>query len=335
MRVRACQILSILGLALLLLAATEAIQAAISLEGGLISECGPEAQSVYVQYNAIMLQISVAAILGSIMNYQSKYVKKIAAKFNSGDLKRLFLGMVVAGGSVYNRGGKYCIRFYGKDYTMHQVFNGLSYELYRSSPSTIQITGRGSYITQLYCKEAVMDINELSPETNARKGGIPTIEYILEGNRSIRQESMRVIMSVAGWVGPSLKRTAYGYSVATRIGLGSSNPLPLNEEYKTLAESLMLKLNSYSDSRYPDTGYLMSYDSNTCSTFLRMGGFVEGSLVKKGRYAGREKNSVLKASLVIEGSYFDTPASAERVMEDAVCNNNFELSALLGRIMLG
>lgn len=318
-----------------MLAAMEAIQAALSLEGGLISECGSEVQSGYVQYNAIMLQMSGAAILGSLMNYKSEYVKKVAAKFNSGDLKRLFLGMVVAGGSVYNRGGKYCIRFYGKDYTMHQVFTGLSYELYHSFPSTIQITGRGSYMTQLYCKEAVMDINELSPEMNARKGETPTIEYILEGDRSIRQESMRVIMSVAGWVGPSLKKTAYGYSVVTRIGLGSSNPLPLNEEYKTLAESLLFKFNSYSDSRYPDTGYLMSYDSDTCSAFLKMGGFVEGSLVKKGRYAGREKNSVLKASLIIEGSYFETPASAERVMEAAVCNNNFELSALLGRIMLG
>lgn len=335
MRASAGQILSILGLALLLLAANEAIQAALSLEGALISECGPEVQTGHVQYNAIMLQVSGAAVLGLLMNYQSEYVRKVAAKFNSGDLKRLFLGMVITGGSVYNRGGKYCIRFYGKDYTMHQVFTGLSYELYRSSPSTIQIIGRGSYITQLYCKEAVMDINELSPETNARKGGIPTIEYILEGNRSVRQESMRVIMSVAGWVGPSLKRTAYGYSVATRIGLGSSNPLPLNEEYKILAESLSLKFNSYSDSRYPDTGYLMSYDLDTCTAFLRLGGFVEGSLVKKGKFSGREKNSVLKASLVIAGTYFETPASVEKVMEAAVCNSNFELSALLGRIMLG
>jgi hypothetical protein len=335
LRASAGQILSLLGLALLLLAANEAIHAALSLEGALISECGPEVQMAHVQYNAIMLQVSGAAVLGILMNYQSDYVKKVAAKFNSGDLKRLFLGMVVAGGSVYNRCGKYCIRFYGKDYTMHQVFAGLSYELYRSSPSTIQITGRGSYMTQLYCKDAVIDIKELSPDTNARKGGTPTIEYILEGNRSIRQESMRVIMSVAGWVAPSLKRTAYGYSVSTRIGLGSSSPLPLNEEYKILAESLLLKFNSYSDSRYPETGYLMSYDPDTCSGFLSMGGFVDGSLVKKGRYAGMEKNSVLRASLAIGGKHFETPASAEKVMEAAVCNSNFDLSALLGRIMLG
>lgn len=335
MRASAGRIPSLLGLALLLLAANEAIQAALSLEGALISECGPEVQTVHVQYNVIMLQVSGAAVLGLLMNYQSDYVKKVAAKFNSGDLKRLFLGMVVTGGSVYNRAGKYCIRFYGKDYAMHQAFAGLSYELYRSSPSTIQIAGRGSYMTQLYCKDAVMDINELSPETNARKGGVPTIEYILEGNRSIRQESMRVIMSVTGWVAPSLKRTAFGYSVSTRIGLGSSNPLSLNEEYKILAESLLLKFNSYSDSRYPETGYLMSYDPDTCSAFLSMGGFVEGSLVKKGRHAGLEKNSVLKASLAIGGKYFDTPASAEKVLETALCNSNFELSALLWRIMLG
>ncbi|MEN3035539.1 MAG: hypothetical protein ABC537_04475 [Candidatus Methanosuratincola sp.] len=335
MRASAGQILSLLGLALLLLAASEAIQVALSLEGALISECGPEVQTAYVQYNAIMLQVSGAAVLGILMSYESKYVKKVAAKFNSGDLKRLFLGMVVTGGSVYNRGGKYCIRFYGKDYTMHQVFAGLSYELYRSSPSTIQIAGRGSYMTQLYCKDAVMDMKELSPETNVRKGGTPTIEYILEGDRSIRQESMRVIMSVAGWVAPSFKRTAYGYSVSTRIGLGSSNPLPLNEEYEILAESLLLKFKSYSDSRYPETGYLMSYDPNTCMAFLSMGGFIEGNLVKKGRYAGMEKNSVLRASLVIGGKCFETPGFAEKFMEAAARNSNSDLSALLGRIMLG
>ncbi len=335
MRFGAGQIVSLLGLAFLLIAAAEAVHAALSLEGELISECGAEMQSSYVQYNAIILQVSGAAALGFLMNYQSDYVKKVAAKFNSGDLKRLFLGMVVSGGSVYSRGGKHCIRFYGKDYVMHQVFNGLAYELYRSSPSTIWITSRGSYMTQLYCKDAVLDINELSPEMNARKGGIPTIEYILEGNRSIRQESLRVIMSVAGWVTPSLKRTAYGYSIVTRIGLGSSNPYPLNEEYKILTESLSLKFNSYSDSRYPDTGYLMSYDADTCSAFLMIGGFVEGSQVKKGRHAGREKNAILKASLIMGRYRFETPGFAEDALKTAVCNSNFELSAILGRIMLG
>ncbi|MEJ5293242.1 MAG: hypothetical protein WHS82_06565 [Candidatus Methanosuratincola sp.] len=335
MRASTGQILSLFGLALLIFAAFEAIQSTMSLEGALISECGQEAPTVPVQYNAIMLQTSGAAALGLLMYYQSGYVKKVANRFNSGDLKRLFLGMVVAGGSVYSRGGKYCIRFYGKDYTMHQVFSGLSYELYRASPSTIQIPTRGSYMTQLYCKDAVVEINELSPEMNARKGGIPTIGYILEGNRSIRQESFRVIMSVSGWVNPLIKRTAYGYSVVARIGLGSSNPLQLNEEYKILTESLSMKFNTYSDSRYPDTGYLISYDADTCSAFLEMGGFVEGSIVKKGRHAGSEKNSVLKASLVASRVYFETPQSAERFVETAVCNSNFELSALLGRIMLG
>ncbi len=335
MRVNAAHIPRLFGLALLLFAAVEAVQMTFSIEGELISECGPGAQIHQVPYGAIMLQISGAVVLGSLMSYESSYVKNVARRFNACDLKRLFLGMVVTGGSVYNSGGKYCIRFYGKDHALHQVFSALSYELYRILPSILYIPERGSYMCQLYCKDAVLDIKELSPGTNARKGEVPTIEYILEGDWSIRNESMRVIMSVSGWVNPSLKRTGSGYSVTTKIGLGSSTPVQLNEEYQILAESLSLKLRSYSDSRYPDTAYLMTYDRDSCRTFLEMGGFVEDCTVKKGRYAGKEKNAVLKASLAIGGICFETPSSADNAVETGIRNSNFELTALLGRIMLG
>lgn len=335
MRISLVQILSLLGAAMLLLAAAETVQTALTLEGAVVAECAPEIHAQAYPYHLTILQVSGALLLGILLNYESSYVKGVAGRFSIRDLKRLFLGMVVAGGSVYNKEGKYCIRFYGKDLTLHHVFKDLAYEIYRSSPGTAYIPARGSYVTQLYCKDAVTEIKELSPELNRRKGGAPTISYVLEGDRSIRQEAFRVIMSVSGWISPSIRRCYLGYKVSPRLGLGSSYPIQLNEELKTLSESVSVSFNCYADSRYPETGYLMTYDAESSSRFLKMGGFIEGCAIKKGRYEGKEKNAVLMGSLALSGNAFESPELLEKALETAISNSNFELSAMLGRIMLG
>ncbi|MDI9644046.1 MAG: hypothetical protein QFX35_02365 [Candidatus Verstraetearchaeota archaeon] len=327
--------LRLIGIVLLIFACLETIAMTISVEGAVVVECGRETAMPPTPYMEMLGQILGASASGILLNYDNDYVRRVSRKFTRADLKRLFLGMVVSGGSVYDRGGKYCIRFYGKDYTLHKVFSGLAYELYQASPSTLHISDRNTYVTQLYCKDAVVEIKELSPETNQRKGGAPTIAYITEGDRSVREESIRVIMSVSGWINLSFRHGPHGFVVYPKLGLGASIPARLCEEYQILTESLSLNFKSYADKRYKGTSYLMTCSNEVCRRFLELGGFLDGNTIKKGRFAGKEKNTLLRSVLTLGGKTFRSIEDAGKAVETAFCNSNFELSALLGRLILG
>lgn len=335
MRISLRRIIYLLGAAMLIFAAMETVEVAITLDRTLFAECAPKIHMQNYPYHPTIVQISSALVLGMFLYFERSYVKSVTSRFSMRDLKRLFLGMVVTGGSIYHKKGKYCIRFYGKDLVLHNILKDLAYEIYNLSPRTVYYPTRGSYVTQLYCKEAVMDIEELSPEINMRKNGVPTISYILDGDRSIRQEALRLMMSVSGWIYPLVKRCNLGYKVTPKLGLGSSYPKKLIMELMTLSEAFSINFQYYSDSRYPGKGYLMTYETDSIWRFFKIGGFIEGCKIKKGRYEGKDKSAVLVGSLLLSRKILNSPKSVEKELEDAIKWSNFELSALLNRIMLG
>lgn len=296
--------------------------------------CGVEDASVT---NALDLMPAyfIMMIIG-IGNNAKPYVRLLLKKgFNQQDLKRLFLALVVSGGSIYRRDGKYCLRYYGKDICMHGVFGDLAYQIYSVKPQTVRIESRGTYMSQLYSKFVVLELGEFSPELASRKGEVPTISYILEGDRRVRIEAARVVMSTSGWITctfcvPNGLTRAY-----PRLGLGSVLGNNLVEEYSNLMETIPLRMSRYDNIKYRQTGYLATTDQEEMESFLQVGGFLDGSTVKKGAFSGLEKSRLLQAMVRTRGTEFDSKQSAIKLFTRGCDEATIELSLYLERLKLG
>jgi len=282
------------------------------------------------------MPINYLLLATGLANYSRDYIGKLVQKgLKINDFKRLLLGAVIAGGSVYSKDSKYCIRFYGKDAVMHHIFAELTYAAYKLRPQIVRIESRGTYMTQFYNKSAVKELREYSPEFGARNGGVPTITYILEGNGQTKIEAARLLMSTSGWMTCSFSRSSGGAKVYPRLGLGSVTPETLNSEYMELMSSISLDFEEYTDKRYPNSSYLATYDTKVMLNFRKIGGFIQGITIKKGMFEGLEKNKLLSASCCASGKAFQSKDAACEAIMNSADGTSFEAKIYMDRIMLG
>lgn len=288
-------------------------------------------------FNGIaLLPAYLTMLLIGAGNGARTYVRQLLREgFQQQDLKRLFLGLVVAGGSVYRRDGKYCIRLYAKDRAIHGLFRDLAYEIYHSDPQTLRIESRSTYMSQLYSKAAVLEVSEFSPELASRRGETPTISYILEGERRVRVEAARVVMSASGWLTCTFSVTEGGTRAYPRLGLGGVLRRELASEYSDLMGSIPLKMRFYEHSRYRDSGYLATTDRTEMGRFLQAGGFLRESTVKKGVFAGMEKNRLLQFFVENQGREFNGREAAVDIVTKGLDESALELDLYLERLKLG
>ncbi len=295
--------------------------------------CGEECARGTIALSLMPAYFAMMVI--GIGNSATPYIKYLVKReFNRRDLKRLFLGLVISGGSVLRREGKYCIRYYGKDGGMHSVFRDLAHQIYGTEPQTVKVNGRGTWMSQFYSKHAVLEMAELSPGLASRKGETPTISYILDGGKSIRIEAVRVMMSTAGWINCTFSYTSGSTKAYPRLGFGSVLSDSLAGECSCLMMAIPLRMESYSNSKYPSKGYLATSDVEEMQNFLKAGGFLRGSRVKKGTFGGMEKNILLQALLGVHGTEFRSREAAIDLLtsrDDA----SLELSIYLDRLRLG
>ncbi|MBC7113474.1 MAG: hypothetical protein H5T34_05610 [Candidatus Methanomethyliales bacterium] len=294
--------------------------------------CGPEGMLIVQSPLLALVPLNYIFIMAGMAGLVSPYVKDLIKRgFSRVDLKRLFMGMVVSGGSVYYGGNKYCIRFYGKDLLLHTIFADLAYVLYDKRPGTTDV--RGSYVTQLYSKEAVRELREASPEFETRRGGAPSLSFILEGGRDVKVEASRVLMSTSGWISCSFVNTTCGVRAYPKLGIGSVLPGSMLLDYSKLMAEVGLRFSVYQDKRYDGRGYLATSDLMMMKRFRNQGGFIEGTVVKRGEFAGMEKNSLLAATMRVASlKFFSREEAIEKIRE---FGTNDELKVYLNRLMLG
>lgn len=275
-------------------------------------------------------------LMAGIGNSARPYVRALLARdFSRQDLKRVFLGLVISGGSVYRQGGKYCLRYYGKDAGMHDVFRDLSSEIYSTTPKTLRIESRGTYMTQLYSKVAVLEMSEFSPEMASRKGGAPTISYILEGDARVKIEAARVVMSNSGWLTCSFYVHDGMVKAYPRLGFGSVLEHNLAGEYVQLFNELNMHMGVYENAKYPQTSYLATTNFLEMQNFLHEGGFLGESTVKKGTFSGMGKNRLLKAMVDARDEEYQTKDIAIGRFRGSSEEESLELRMYLDRLKLG
>ena len=294
--------------------------------------CGPEGVLFFQSPLIALMPLNYLIMLTGITGIVSPYVKGLIKRgFSTVDLKRIFLGMVASGGSVYSESNKYCIRFYSKHLVLHTIFADLAYLIYNNKSRTT--VTRGSYVTQLYSKEAVRELKELSPEFKTRCGGGPSLSFVLEGRPEVKIEASRVLMSTSGWISCSFVSTNYGLRVYPRLGFGAALPCNMLSDCSKLMSDVSLKFSVYQDKRYDGRGYLATSDLMTMKKFVDLGGFIEGTKVKKGEFAGMEKNLLL-VSLMQSASYRFT-LKGEAIKKIIELGYDDELKVYLNRLMLG
>lgn len=336
MRIRPRNIWATIGIVMVLAGSLNLAFTSLTMEESLLDLCSADntarAPNAFLTY----LPINYIAIALGVANYSRDYLDRLVEKrFKVRDLKRLFLGAVVAGGSVHFNDKKYCVRYYGKDAVMHSVFRNLSYMIYYVRPSTVEVRSRRSYVTQLYSKEAVRDLLELSPEFGSRSGGAPSISFILEGKADAQVEAARIIMSTSGWLTCTFSRRLNGMAVYPRLGLGSVTPLALNAQYKDLMDGIGVKMNAAQDKRYTNSGYLHTCSLQAIETFRERGGFVEGTLVKRGAFSGIEKNELMSAICSVTRRVECGKDELLSLLKEYSSSAEESLQMYMNRIMLG
>jgi len=296
--------------------------------------CGEECATSTMPLSVMPLYFALMIV--GITNSTKPYVRHLLKKdFSQKDFKRLFLGLVVSGGSVFRRDGKYCIRYYGKDAGMHTVFGDLAYQIYSARPQTVRVNGRGTYMSQFYSKPAVLEMAEFSPELASRKGETPSISYILEGDRMVKIEAVRIMMSTSGWVNCTFS-FPYGPTKAyPRLGFGSVLSSSLTEEYSCLTKAVPLQMERYPNNKYPKRGYLATSDKEEMQSFIQAGGFLHGSTVKKGAFSGIEKNKLLQVLVGTRGVEFQNKEAAIELLTRNCSDSSLELNIYLDRLRLG
>jgi len=181
----------------------------------------------------------------------------------------------------------------------------------------------------------VLEMGEFSPELASRKGGTPTISYILEGEERVKIEAVRVMMSTSGWVNCTFSFPAGPTKVYPRIGFGSVLSGDLAGEFSCLMKVVPLQMGSFANNKYPEKGYLATSDKEEMRNFLRAGGFLPGSTVKKGSFSGVEKNQLLQALVGTSGVEFGNRQAAVELLTRSCGDSSLELNIYLDRLRLG
>jgi hypothetical protein len=142
-------------------------------------------------------------------------------------------------------------------------------------------------------------------------------------------------MSISGWINCGFQTVQGGVCTYPRLGLGAVNPANLNEEYEQLLGDIGIEMDAHSDKRYPGTGYLASCDMAAMNKFAGLGGFIEGSTVKRGAFSGVCKNGLLFALMNKQGSIYESRSDAFQQMQVLSDADSREMKIYMNRIMLG
>lgn len=324
------------GVGVSLIAAAGILMSATALTADPVGSalCGVEGGAGFSLMNLMPIYFMMMIVgIGDSAKHYAKYF--LTEGYSRTDLKRLFLGFVVSGGSVLRRNGRYCVRYYGKDEVMHRMFCDLGAHIYGSMPQTVQVMSRGTYMSQLYSKPAVMEICEFSPEMASRRGETPTINYILEGDRRVKVEAARVIMSTAGWITCMFPASDGWSRTYPRLGYGSVLGVKLASELEDLMEAVPLQMKFYGNKNYGGRGCLATTDRGEMQSFLRSGGFYEGSTVKKGAFSGVGKNRLLQTLVDTHGREYTGKGDAIEFLSRVCNDDSVDLNLYMSRIMLG
>lgn len=269
---------------------------------------------IEVQQNlTLLLPLNYAVVLIGVGGVASPYVKSLISRLSLDDLKRLFFYFASACCSISTENGKYCIRFYGRDLAMHKVLSDLAYLACGKRPRTVKM--KKTYATRIYGK------------LTAEKA-LP-LDSILNDTNIVKREFIRMIMSSDGWISLSFINNR----IYPKLGLGSTLPSDKLRLYRYLLSDFDIKFSVHVDSRYRDRGFLVTSNFNALVKFKEIGGFVDGSCIKKGTFRGIEKNALLLSLIKLRGRSFNS--KEEALNEVKWLSIDKDLREYLFRIMLG
>lgn len=229
------------------------------------------------------------------------------------DVLCILATMVLCKGSVY---GKYCIRFNSKQYIFHNLFAWIVKRLTGKEPHSIYLKERDSYVTQVYDKSLVNELLSLSPtySKHPERPVRPTIDYLNYLNIDARRLAIRTLFSLNGTISPIISQKGGYYLIKPHLGVGYTSPACLLEEYKSLLEEFNINLKIKMDKQYKDRGFLDTYSWRALEGLHKIGGFIDGAVILKGKNKGLEKNLMLNILIDINKNY-DSKINIERIDE--------------------
>ncbi|MCD6409615.1 MAG: hypothetical protein J7L98_04690 [Candidatus Verstraetearchaeota archaeon] len=281
--------------------------------------------------------VASALVAPLIANTAYKFVKKIKSHgATEEDLLKLLALMVLGKGTLYLSGGsgRYAVRFYGKQYVLHELFCQLVREINGIRARPLYLAGRDTFITQVYSKKLVQMLLELSPTFSTRNDEppYPTIRYLYSLNGELLRDAVRLLFSVNGTVRPVFEKVGRFFYLRPQLGLGYLSPVSLLEEYQQLLRNFEMNMTIALDSRYPGRGFLVSNSWYTLEKFVELGGFLDGVKVVKGDFKGLDKNSLAKLLLHMyrKGQTRFSSADEKRKLVEKLSHASyiFKLSAL-------
>ncbi len=247
--------------------------------------------------------VAASAMIAPLMvSAAYKFMKKLKDHgATREDFLKLLAIMVLGKGTLYlnNEGGRYAVRFYGKQYVLHELFSLLVEEVNGIRVRPLYLAGRDTFITQVYSKKLVQMLLELSPtfSTRSNEPPYPTISYLYSLNKELLKDAVRLLFSVNGTVRPVFEKVGKLFYLRPQLGLGYLSPVSLLEEYQQLLRGFEMNMTIALDGRYPGRGFLVSNSWYTLERFVELGGFLDGVKAVKGDFKGLDKNALVKMLL--------------------------------------
>jgi len=296
------------------------------------------AHQTYVDvYAATSASLGVALTGGLTFVFPShtNYVDSLR-NWRPRDLRKLLAIMVLSGGTVYAKrpSYKYCVRYYGKDIMLHTLFCNLVKRIHGIRATPAQWRSKGSYVTQVYSKTLVNDLLTLSPSYTTRNGNgnnhqlhdghhLVSASFLFNSSQKVIRESVRLASSSNGGLYCTVERRCndHKYFVRPRFALGYLSPPNLLDDYKQILKQIGIETSPIFDKRYEMKGFLLSNSWDTVERFTKIGGFIEGVKINRGRYKRMERNSLLRGAMSFhryEDNTFDTQEDAVETIQEYI-----------------
>jgi len=237
--------------------------------------------------------VASAILAPLVIEVVSLIIDDLKSKAGRHDLLCMLATMVLCKGLVY---GRYSIRFYSKQYALHEIFVWIVKRLTGKESRPSYLRGKDYYVTQVYDKSLVKELLSLSPTYSKDPNSPlrPTITYLNCLNREMKTLAVRMLFSLNGTISPVLCQRGEPHLVKPHLGVGYTSPVTLLEEYRSLLREFDINLKVKIDKRLKNRGFLDTYSWKSVEQFYRIGGFIDGVVILRGKYKGVEKNIMLK-----------------------------------------
>lgn len=242
------------------------------------------------------------------------------------DFKKAVAVMTLSGGCVHvdPSSYKYCVRYYGKDLVLHNIFCDLVKHAYGFKTEPAKWKTRGSFVTQIYRKKLVQDLLSFSPSYATRNnagndGHGPTAAFLFDSSYKVVREAVRLASSANGCVRYEVERKHHRgdqYFIRPQFCFGYLSTPALLNDYREVLKRVEIETFRVFDKRHEMRGFLVSKSWHTIETFAKMNGFVDGVKIHFGKHKGLERNHLLHALL----SFHRNEKNRFETKEDAIEN---------------